>query len=239
MRQVITGRIIAMLEKGGNVFRERWTRAASRGMPRNGKTGSPYRGVNVLLLWEAAIEQGYASNVWLTYKQASSLGAQVRKGERGVMCAHFERKARRGEDAEDDASVHDGEEEGRAQEVSRGDVLLCMPFWVFNVAQIDGLPPEVIDLCGDPVKSPRGPWKVRCACWVAAMRPSGMASNRRCTCRTGRDPAAVAAALHQRAGVLRHLAARTGPLERTPEPAASTVRQTVRRPRLCLRGTGG
>jgi antirestriction protein ArdC len=126
-------------------------------MPRNGKTGSPYRGVNVLLLWEAAIEQGYASNVWLTYKQASSLGAQVRKGERGVMCAHFERKARRGEDAEDAASVHDGEEEGRAQEVSRGDVLLCMPFWVFNVAQIDGLPPEVIDLCGDPVKSPRGP----------------------------------------------------------------------------------
>ncbi|CAN7324100.1 ArdC family protein [Variovorax sp. LjRoot178] len=157
VRQVVTDRIIAMLEKGGNVFRERWTRAASRGMPRNGKTGAPYHGANVLLLWDAAIEQGYASNVWLTYKQASSLDAQVRKGERGVLCAHFERRARRGEDADGAANVQAGEEEGRAEEASRGGVLLCMPFWVFNVAQIDGLPSEVVDLCVEPVKSPSGP----------------------------------------------------------------------------------
>ena len=98
VRQVVTDRIIAMLEKGGNVFRDRWTRAASRGMPRNGKTGQPYHGANVLLLWDAAIEHGYASNVWLTYKQAEALGAQVRKGERGVMGAHFERRLRRGDD---------------------------------------------------------------------------------------------------------------------------------------------
>ncbi|MGJ7498470.1 ArdC-like ssDNA-binding domain-containing protein [Variovorax sp. RT4R15] len=56
VRQVITDRIIAMLAQGGNVFRARWTRAASRGMPRNGKTGAPYRGANVLLLWDAAID---------------------------------------------------------------------------------------------------------------------------------------------------------------------------------------
>ena len=36
IRQAVTDRIIAMLEKGGNAFRERWTRAASRGIPRNG-----------------------------------------------------------------------------------------------------------------------------------------------------------------------------------------------------------
>jgi antirestriction protein ArdC len=45
--------------------------------------------VGVLVLWDAAIEQGYASNTWLTYRQAASLGAQVRKGERAVLCAHF------------------------------------------------------------------------------------------------------------------------------------------------------
>jgi antirestriction protein ArdC len=157
VRQVITDRIVAMLEKGGHVFRERWTRAASRGMPRNGKTGEPYHGANVLLLWDAAIEQGYASNVWLTYKQAASMGAQVRKGERAVMCAHFERKVRRGEDDGGSANVQDAEEEGRADAVTRGGVLLCRPFWVFNVAQIDGLPCEVLDLCVDPMKSPGGP----------------------------------------------------------------------------------
>ncbi|MDP9968883.1 antirestriction protein ArdC [Variovorax paradoxus] len=36
-----------------------------------------YRGANVLLLWETAIEEVYASNVWLTYRQAQRLGAEV------------------------------------------------------------------------------------------------------------------------------------------------------------------
>ncbi|RZL92535.1 MAG: DUF1738 domain-containing protein [Variovorax sp.] len=157
VRQSVTDRIIAMLEKGGNVFRERWTRAASRGMPRNGKTGEPYHGANVLLLWDAAIEQGYASNVWLTYKQAASLGAQVRRGEKAVLCAHFERQARRGQDADGAVNVEDGKEEGGAEESSRGGVLLAMPFWVFNIAQIDGLPSELVALCADPVKPARGP----------------------------------------------------------------------------------
>ncbi|MDQ0044599.1 antirestriction protein ArdC [Variovorax boronicumulans] len=144
----MTDRIIAMLAKGGSVCRERWTRAAARGVPRNGKTGAPYRGANVLLLWEAAIEAGYASNVWLTYRQAQSLGAQVRKGERGVLCAHFERRARerRGE-ADDALSEGSVDEEVVTPDAgARAGVLLCLPFWLFNVAQIDGLPLEVVDM---------------------------------------------------------------------------------------------
>lgn len=161
VRQVVTDRIVAMLEKGGNVFRERWTRAASRGVPRNGKSGEAYRGANVLLLWDAAIEHGYASNVWLTYKQAASLGAQVRRGEKAQLCAHFERRARMGQDGDGAETAQDIEEEGRAgagaEEGARGPVLLCRPFWLFNVAQIDGLPAKVIALCAEPVPSPYGP----------------------------------------------------------------------------------
>ena len=78
VRQVITDRIIALLEQGVPAFRQRWTRAASRGLPRNGLTGAPYHGANVLVLWDAAIECGYASHVWLTYKQAERLGAELR-----------------------------------------------------------------------------------------------------------------------------------------------------------------
>ena len=150
VRQVITDRIIAMLEQGGNVFRERWTRAASRGMPRNGKTGQPYHGANVLLLWDAAIEHGYASNVWLTYRQAASLGAQVRRGERAVLCAHFERKAPKASNARGREERLDRtdriEEEGGGDEEGRGaGALVCLPFWLFNIAQIDGLPRELVD----------------------------------------------------------------------------------------------
>ncbi|MGJ7609300.1 ArdC family protein, partial [Variovorax sp. LT1R20] len=148
MRQAVTDRIVAMLAQGVHVFRERWTRAASRGMPRNGKTGAPYRGANVLLLWDAAIEGGYASNVWLTYRQAQGLGGQVRKGERGVLCAHFERRARECRDDADEVLSEGGtdEEAMAASSGARAGVLLCRPFWLFNVAQIDGLPLEVVDL---------------------------------------------------------------------------------------------
>jgi antirestriction protein ArdC len=109
IRQAITDKIIAMLEKGGNEARARWTNAAQRGFPRNGKTGDAYRGVNVLLLWDAAMERGFASNVWMTYKQAEGMGAQVRKGEKAVMCAYFEMMKKKG--AESDQV--EGEEGGK------------------------------------------------------------------------------------------------------------------------------
>jgi antirestriction protein ArdC len=165
VRQAITDRIMALLEQGEGVFRQRWTQAAARGLPRNGLTGAPYHGANVLVLWDAAIEGGYASNVWLTYKQAERLGAQVRKGEHAVLCAHFERRARQGGDERSSRVPAPGEtagreaveegSEGQPQGEARSSVLLCRPFWVFNVAQIDRLPSEVLDLCAvPPVASP-------------------------------------------------------------------------------------
>ena len=123
-----------MLEKGGNVARERWQKAAQGGFPSNGKSGDSYRGVNVLILWDEAIERGYLSNVWMTYKQAASFGAQVRKGEKATMCAYFEMVKRKGNEAAD----HD--EEGKG-----GFFPMCKPFWLFNVAQIDGLPETLTD----------------------------------------------------------------------------------------------
>ena len=133
VRQDVTDRIVTMLAQGDNVFRARWTRAASRGVPRNASTGLHYHGANVLLLWDAAIEHAYPSNVWLTHRQAWALGAQVRRGERAVMCAHFERKAWRAEAPEDIDGVADRTRRPPG-------VVLCKPFWLFNVAQIAGLP---------------------------------------------------------------------------------------------------
>ncbi len=156
VRQAVTDRIIGMLEKGGNVFRARWTRAASRGVPRNGKTGQPYHGANVLLLWDAAFKYGYRSQVWLTYKQAASLGAQVRKGERAVLCAHFERTPRE-KLLGSSCSVQPISEDVDAEGSSRDSMLLCRPFWLFNTAQIDGLPGEVHALGSPRALAPLGP----------------------------------------------------------------------------------
>lgn len=155
LRQIITDRIVAMLEKGVDVFRERWVRGASRGMPRNGKTGVAYRGANVLVLWDEAIEMGYGTNVWMTYKQAVSLGAHVRRGERAVMCAHFARSPSPRERSAEEEFNSPGEAPG--QDSALRGRLLCRPFWLFNVAQIDGLPSEVFDLCTGPARAAGGP----------------------------------------------------------------------------------
>lgn len=45
--------------------------------------GVAYSGINVLMLWGAAMEAGFSSPTWMTSKQAKELGAHVRKGERG------------------------------------------------------------------------------------------------------------------------------------------------------------
>ena len=44
--------------------------------------GTPYQGINILLLWGESVAKGYAANIWMTYKQAEGIGAQVRKPER-------------------------------------------------------------------------------------------------------------------------------------------------------------
>lgn len=67
-------------------------------MPRNAKTGQPYRGINVLLLWSEAVERGYQSNLWLTYKQAEGMGAQVRREEKSTMCVFFDRITKESDD---------------------------------------------------------------------------------------------------------------------------------------------
>ncbi len=43
-----------------------------------------YKGINIILLNISASKQGFASNQWLTYKQAQSVGGNVRKGEKGT-----------------------------------------------------------------------------------------------------------------------------------------------------------
>jgi len=127
IRQTITDKIISILETGCAVGTSRWTPSAGQGMPRNAKTGQPYRGINVLLLWSEAVERGYQSNLWLTYKQAEGMGAQVRRGEKSTMCVFFDRIAKETDDEADAVQSYQ----------------LAKAFFLFNVAQIDSLPESI------------------------------------------------------------------------------------------------
>lgn len=129
--ETITARILAALEQGVKPWTCPWDRTGSGPLlPWNPKTGHPYRGVNIVLLWLAAQDAGFSSTAWLTLKQANALGGKVRKGEKSTVCYFFKRL-----DVERQAV---DEATGETVTVSR-DVPLLKAFRVFNLAQIDGI----------------------------------------------------------------------------------------------------
>ncbi len=85
IHQQVTDRIIADLEKGELTWLKPWSAGYMEGRITKPlrHNGQPYSGINVLMLWGAAIEGGYLSPYWMTFKQAAEFGAHVRKGERG------------------------------------------------------------------------------------------------------------------------------------------------------------
>ena len=128
IKQQVTDRIIAIMERGTEAWQKTWKAAAGAGFPSNASSGKAYQGINIVILWAAAQDAGYASSKWLTYKQAAALGATVRKGERGTGIVFYSPLQ-----IEDEAT---GEEK---------EICMLKSFVVFNIAQIDGLPVETLE----------------------------------------------------------------------------------------------
>jgi antirestriction protein ArdC len=132
--QEVTDKIVAELEAGRVPWVQPWGRArCALGLPKNAATGRRYSGINVLILWGAVIEQGYAAQNWLTFRQALALGGAVRKGEHGTTICYADRFIPRKEQAR-------AAETGETPEA----VPFLKRFTVFNVAQCDGLPDTVL-----------------------------------------------------------------------------------------------
>jgi len=67
----ITGKIIAELEAGRIPWVQPWGTAAAKAplaMPRNAAASRQYGGINILILWGAVIERGFAGQSWLTFR---------------------------------------------------------------------------------------------------------------------------------------------------------------------------
>jgi len=129
--QDITARIIAELEAGRLPWVQPWDSSAVQAdlaMPRNAATGRGYSGINILIIWGAVVQHGFASQSWLTFRQALGQGGHVRKGERGVTVVFADRFTPEGER---DRALERGDEPGAIPFLKR--------FTVFNVAQCDGL----------------------------------------------------------------------------------------------------
>jgi len=126
----VTVKIIADLEQGVRPWLKPWSgnNAGNRITLPLRQCGTPYRGINVLLLWGEAIAKGYASPKWMTFRQAMELGANVRKGEHGSQVVYAN-------------SISRTETDGNGEESER-DIYFMKGYTVFNVEQIEGLAAE-------------------------------------------------------------------------------------------------
>ena len=114
--QVITDRVMALLQQGTIPWQKPWQSGAM--MPRNLISKKLYRGVNVFLLHAMS----YGSPYWLTYKQAQALGGSGRRGEKACPVVFWKWLD--------------------AEEVSTGQpkrVPFLRYYSVFNVAQCEGI----------------------------------------------------------------------------------------------------
>ncbi len=124
----ITNKIIADLEKGELTWHKPWNdgRPAGRVTRPLRWEGTPYRGINTIMLWMAAIEHAYASPYWMTFRQALDLNAHVRKGERAAKVVYADSIIREAESPDGTMEPHT--------------IHFLKEYAVFNADQIDGLP---------------------------------------------------------------------------------------------------
>jgi len=117
--QVITDRVITLLEQGTVPWQKPWQTGQLK--PRNLLSLREYRGVNVFLLHAMA----YQSPFWLTFNQAKELGGTVKRGEKACPVVFWK--------------WLDVEEQGKAQRVP-----FLRYYSVFNASQCEGIPADKI-----------------------------------------------------------------------------------------------
>lgn len=138
----VTNQIVADLEKGVRPWTKPWDaeHAAGRITRPLRANGQPYRGMNVLLLWSSAVDNGFAAPLWMTFNQAKELGGHVKAGSKGTPVVYA-----------DKVTKTDTREDGTEEEK---DVFFMKQYTVFNAEQVAGLPERFYALAAprlDPV----------------------------------------------------------------------------------------
>jgi antirestriction protein ArdC len=126
----VTEKILADLARGVTPWIRPWSAGNTEGRiirPLR-HNGLPYNGINVLLLWSSAIEQGFTNPKWMTFRQALELGGHVRKGEHGSLVVY--------------AKTYTKTEPDEGGIETERNVPFLKSYTVFNTEQIDSLPDE-------------------------------------------------------------------------------------------------
>lgn len=131
----ITNQLIAGIEADPGQPSLPWRRmGGGLHLPVNTLTGKHYNGINILQLWVAAEQRGYAVPIWGTYRQWAERGCQVRRGEKSSLVVFYK-------EYETDPNPDDASDNGKRR-VARAS-------YVFNADQVDGFVyPEAVTALG-------------------------------------------------------------------------------------------
>lgn len=130
----VTDLILERLEAGVVPWHKPWAYDGDGAivLPRNLQTRNEYRGSNVWTLSITAGIKGYQSEWWLTYKQAQTMGGQVRKGEKSAPGTRWGFTVDKS-----CAACRSGADSGHKSGCKSSPFL--RGFSVFNLEQIDGI----------------------------------------------------------------------------------------------------
>nr|QIQ10421.1 DNA primase TraC [uncultured bacterium] len=133
--ELIAETLIKQLEEGTAPWQKPWEPGTSM-VPHNPVSGTKYRGGNALWL----TMQGRSDPRWMTYKQAQSVNAQVKRGESGTLIQYFKFQDQVPKlDASGKPEIDsDGKKKMITVQLDKPKVFSAV---VFNGEQIQGLPP--------------------------------------------------------------------------------------------------
>jgi antirestriction protein ArdC len=120
--EVVTNRIIELLEQGTVPWRRPWT---EKGLPMNAISKRPYRGINMMLL----NSYDYPHNRFMTWKQIKTIGGSVKRGETGILVVFTK-------------MIDKEVEKNGKKEIERKSILRY--YKVFNIDQCTDIPEEFL-----------------------------------------------------------------------------------------------
>src|ERR1043165_1346982 len=120
--QIVTDRIIELLEQGTVPWQKPWTEA---GVPANLLSKRPYRGINLWLL----LSLNYERNLFLTWDQLKKIGGSVKKEEKGQVVIFWKNVKKQPEELD---------EKGQPKTIA-----VLRYYKVFNVAKCREIPSEL------------------------------------------------------------------------------------------------
>ena len=135
--EIVAEKLIKQLEVGTAPWQRPWNPGeASTFLPYNPITDNRYKGINALVL----LSQNRDDQRWMTYKQATDAGAQVRKGEKGAGIQYwkFVDEHNKKDDTGKPLVDTQGKPVKETVKLERPRVFFAT---VFNAEQIEGLPP--------------------------------------------------------------------------------------------------